>query len=216
MKLLVVCEHAFIRESLCNLLQDFSSSLKVFGTANASGASRQLSQKTDITLVLYYLTDKQSALDGIRTIRATNADIPVLAVAEFACNDSGDSLIEAGARGCVSTEFTWQAIKSIMQRVINNEIISPRDSLLINESYKLLYPSNDEIEENTAEDSSETRLTPRQLEVLSLIKQGHSNKQIARLLNMAEATVKTHCSAIFRELGVDNRTQAALAAEHLI
>lgn len=216
MKLLVVCEHAFIRESLCNLLQDFSSSLKVLGTANAAGASRQLTHKPDITLVLYYLTDKRTARDGIQAIHTANPDTPVLAVAEFACNDADNSLIEAGAQGCVSTEFTWQAIKSIMQRVMNNEVITPQDSQRINESYKLLYPSNEDIEENTADGKPETYLTPRQLEVLSLIKQGHSNKQIARLLNMAEATVKTHCSAIFRELGVDNRTQAAIAAEHFV
>ncbi len=55
-------------------------------------------------------------------------------------------------------------------------------------------------------------LTSRQIEVLYLLKEGKSNKEIARLLHLSEGTVKVHCMAIFRALGVTNRTQAAIAA----
>ncbi len=215
MKLLVICEHAFIRESLCNLLQDFSTGLKVIGTANAETATQSLLRTQDIQLVLYYLTDKGTALSGIRALHLAHPALPVLAIADFHCDGDGNDLIQAGARGCVSTEFTWQAIKSVMQRVINDEVVTPHDSRLINESCKILYPDND-TRRTPGENASTAKLTPRQIEVLKLIKEGRSNKEIARTLNMAEATVKTHCSAIFRELGVDNRTQAAIAAEQII
>jgi|GEM_PF-1297440 len=59
------------------------------------------------------------------------------------------------------------------------------------------------------------RLTPRQRDVLTLIMKGQSNKQIARLLDLTEGTVKIHCMAIFRQLGVTNRTQAAMIGEQL-
>jgi DNA-binding NarL/FixJ family response regulator len=214
MKLLLVCEYAFIRESLCNLLQDFAEGLKIIGTPDATGAAREMMQSPDIELLLYYLTDKDTGLMNIRAINLAHPDIPVLVVADFSCDGDGSEFIDAGARGCVSTEFTWQAIKSIMQRVVKHETISPHDSQLINESYKILYPESDA--QPAAADANSAKLTPRQLEVLSLIKEGRSNKEIARSLNMAEATVKTHCSAIFRELGVDNRTQAAMAAEQIV
>ncbi|MGH1541733.1 MAG: response regulator transcription factor [Arenicella sp.] len=55
-------------------------------------------------------------------------------------------------------------------------------------------------------------LTRRQQQVLDLISRGHSNKQIADKLHMSEGTVKIHCMAIFRGLGVNNRTQAAMLA----
>jgi DNA-binding NarL/FixJ family response regulator len=214
MKLLVVCEYAFIRESLCNLLQDFAVGLAVLGVAGSKEAIHELAHTTDIHLVLFYLTDKQAALTGIRDIHLSHPAVPVLAIADFQCDGSND-LIDAGARGCVSTEFTWQAIKSVMQRVLNNEIITPHDSRLINESCHILFPNgNDKATGNEA--APPAKLTPRQREVLQLIKEGRSNKEIARTLNMAEATVKTHCSAIFRELGVDNRTQAAIAAEQIV
>ena len=58
-------------------------------------------------------------------------------------------------------------------------------------------------------------LTERQLEVLSLLVQGISNKGICQRLGISENTVKVHVSAIFRILGVANRTQAVLAAHRL-
>lgn len=59
-------------------------------------------------------------------------------------------------------------------------------------------------------------LTPRQVDVLYLLMRGKSNKEIARILDLSEGTVKIHCMAIFRELGVNNRTQAAMRAEQLL
>ncbi len=58
-------------------------------------------------------------------------------------------------------------------------------------------------------------LTARQLEVLSLVCKGYSNKQIADHTKTVEATAKAHVSAILRELGVENRTQALLVAQKL-
>jgi len=57
-----------------------------------------------------------------------------------------------------------------------------------------------------------TLLTPRQRDVLGMLRQGKSNKEIARDLNLAEITVKLHVTAILRSLGCENRTQAAILA----
>ena len=64
-----------------------------------------------------------------------------------------------------------------------------------------------------AEGESEIALTARELEVLALLAEGASNKLIARRLEISEKTVKSHLTRIFRELGVTDRTQAALWAE---
>lgn len=58
-------------------------------------------------------------------------------------------------------------------------------------------------------------LTPRQRDVLAMLRQGKSNKEIARDLDLAEITVKLHVTAILRALGVENRTQAAILAARL-
>jgi DNA-binding NarL/FixJ family response regulator len=58
-------------------------------------------------------------------------------------------------------------------------------------------------------------LTPRQIDVLQLLAQGCSNKEIARRLDMADGTVRTHINAVFRALEVSNRTQAVMRAQEL-
>jgi DNA-binding NarL/FixJ family response regulator len=60
------------------------------------------------------------------------------------------------------------------------------------------------------------KLTPRQRDVLPLLAQGMSNKEIARALKIAEATTKIHAAALCRVLGVRNRTEAAVAARQLL
>ena len=65
------------------------------------------------------------------------------------------------------------------------------------------------------QDRASLRLTPRQLEVLSLLCQGCSNKLICRRLDIRPGTVKVHISRILRELGVENRLQAVLVAHRL-
>jgi len=58
-------------------------------------------------------------------------------------------------------------------------------------------------------------LTPQQLKVLGMIKQGLLNKQIAYDLDISEATVKAHVTAIMRKLGVNNRTQAVMKVANI-
>jgi DNA-binding NarL/FixJ family response regulator len=61
----------------------------------------------------------------------------------------------------------------------------------------------------------EARLTARQVEVVRLLVEGRTNKEMATALQLSGATVKAHLAAVFRELGVENRTQAAIVAERL-
>ncbi len=57
-----------------------------------------------------------------------------------------------------------------------------------------------------------TKLSPREKEVTKCIQEGKTNREIARLLNIGQNTVKTHVSTILRKLDVENRTQAAMKA----
>jgi DNA-binding NarL/FixJ family response regulator len=67
-----------------------------------------------------------------------------------------------------------------------------------------------------ASDRGEPSLTPRQLQVLELLVEGRSNKEIARRLDLGEGTVKIHMAALFRNLGVANRAAAAVVGARLL
>lgn len=75
--------------------------------------------------------------------------------------------------------------------------------------YPALPPAKNPIRRSMGS-SNLDRLTPRQKDVLKLMAEGYSNKEIARNLDIAEATTKIHAAAILRELGVRNRTEAAV------
>lgn len=78
------------------------------------------------------------------------------------------------------------------------------------------YPVFREHERRVDPESLGYTLTPRQKDVLARIRKGLSNKHIARELNLSDGTVKLHCMAIFRALGVTNRTQAAILADRFL
>lgn len=102
-----------------------------------------------------------------------------------------------------------------LRRLGVKEVSRPEDMFHMLESKKQndqynIQHSDGRLNDPILDDGHKRRLTPRQVEVLALVNQGKSNKQIARDLDLTEGTVKVHCKAIFRALGVVNRTQAAV------
>lgn len=123
-------------------------------------------------------------------------------------------LIATGSRSHIGVdipeEFDW-ANKNLGRRLF--ELVDCDEQQLLGESPDLqpLTLSKNVMPLPVSHDALRLLdLTPRQIEVLELVNQGRSNKEIARELEVTEGTVKVHCKAIFRALGVDNRTQAAV------
>ena len=125
---------------------------------------------------------------------------PALHFAVISGSDSAADMqraIDAGARGYVSKSVPGEAMVTALREVLAG---------------KSHYGPSVPVQ---ADEPAGGKLTLRQLEVLALLCQGQSNKQIARGLDLAEQTIKVHITAIFKSLNVVNRTQAALAARRL-
>ena len=102
--------------------------------------------------------------------------------------------VSAGASGFIPKSFTAEEMVAAIQQVMAGDIFVPASTAV---------PA-----------AGETgSLTLRQLEVITMLGRGCSNKEIARALDVAERTVKAHVSAVFEALNVRNRTQAVLAAQ---
>jgi DNA-binding NarL/FixJ family response regulator len=115
------------------------------------------------------------------------------------------SALAAGAMGYVPKSANHNVLLSAIKLAMNGEFYIPplileQGSMSQVDAGIRTSPGND------------TRLTERQIEVLSLLSQGKPNKSIATALGLSEKTVKTHITAIFKALNVVNRTQAAAAA----
>jgi DNA-binding NarL/FixJ family response regulator len=101
--------------------------------------------------------------------------------------------VAAGASGFIPKSFTADEMIAAIKQVLAGEVFVPARA-----------------KDATPEHSG---LTLRQLEVISMLGRGFSNKEIARALDVAERTVKAHVSAVFEALNVRNRTQAVLVAQ---
>jgi DNA-binding NarL/FixJ family response regulator len=114
--------------------------------------------------------------------------------------------LEHGAAGFIPKSSSMDLIKEAIEAVLMGEIWSPPQP-----------PRNSRGQNPSELDLAErmVQLTPQQFKVLMMMSQGLLNKQIGYQLNVSEATVKAHVTAIMSKLGVNNRTQAVLAAERL-
>lgn len=113
-----------------------------------------------------------------------------------------DALL-AGAAGVVERHATAAEFAQALKQVAAGAIYVPS-------RYRDDGEPSDRSMASSLDERRLDRLTPRQLEVLRLLAEGKSNKQICRALNVAEGTIKNHLYALFRQIGVSNRTEAAL------
>ena len=107
-----------------------------------------------------------------------------------------------GAFGFIPKSSDMRALISSLNQVLDGEPVFPEG----------LGEDNDELTELTDKIAA---LTPQQYKVLGMLSDGLLNKQIAYELNVSEATIKAHMTAIFRKLGVKNRTQAVILLQQM-
>ena len=114
--------------------------------------------------------------------------------------------LEHGAAGFIPKSSSMETIMEAIAAILDGEIWAPAET-------RSNLPGRNVSELELAERMAQ--LTPQQFKVLMMMSQGLLNKQIGYELHVSEATVKAHVTAIMSKLGVNNRTQAVLAAERL-
>ena len=110
--------------------------------------------------------------------------------------------MDFGASGFIPKTLGIDALRAAVERVLQGEVFTPPD-------VDLTHPTD---AETTATIAKLATLTPQQVRVLMMLSAGLLNKQIAYELDVSEATVKAHVSAILQKLGVESRAQAVIAA----
>jgi DNA-binding NarL/FixJ family response regulator len=194
MKIGIVDDHALFREGMRYVLGGLKEEVQVFEAANAPDARSMLAAHPDLAVLLLDLDlPGEDGFSLMRWVSGERPDLPVVIMS--ASEDRGDmqSLIEQGARGYIPKHSSGSLAVNALRLVLDGSTYVPPSMLV-------------EVP------ASNLRLTPRQEQVLALLAEGCSNKQIADRLVLAEPTVKMHVTAIIRALGVNNRTQAVRKA----
>lgn len=197
--LLIIDDHPVYREALGEALaKDFAPlGADVKTASNASEGLALVDESNHSWIVLLdMLMPGLSGLAGIKVFRSKPNVAHVVSISGLDADIWEPRTVSAGAALFLSKNNT---------------------SALIFNRLKALYSGTQWPHPQSAwNESSEYRLTQRQLEVLTLISMGHPNKIIADLLEIKEQTVKIHINQIFKELRVFNRTQAVLKAQKLL
>jgi two-component system nitrate/nitrite response regulator NarL len=175
--------------------------LRIEGTAGSGQEARAAARslQPDIVIVDVSLEEIRSLLGALR------ADSPRSRILAFAVQEEIDAVLgyaEAGADGFVTTNGSMADLVAAIERTTAGELhCTPRTAA------QLLRRAADHLNRN-APDVGRT-LTCRERQVFSLLKKGHSNKEIASTLNIAEATVKNHVHHVLEKLRVSSRGRAA-------
>jgi DNA-binding NarL/FixJ family response regulator len=195
-------DHPFYRQGLAKLLTNLG--IEVIGEASTGTAAVEEAERlAPDVLVLDLNMPKLSGIEVCRTLTARDPPVPVLMVSVSAQEDDVHEAILAGATGYVlKDEPVEEVVAGIRATAAGESLVSPRIASL------LLRGVRDAAEGNL----HQVPLSEREQEVLVLIADGKTNREIGAELYIDPSTVRNHISSILEKLHVDNRVQAAVHA----
>lgn len=205
LKLLVVEDHALVREGLAQTLRQLEADVIVFEAADCDAANRRLQELGAVDLMLLDLgLPRLDGLSYLSTLRKRYPAMPVVILSAFDDAATVSKAMKSGAAGFVSKTYSSERLLEALREVLAGHSTAPS-------GFALSAVAMPKGLAGRKLDPAEIGLTGRQSEVLRLMAQGKSNRDIATLLGLSEGTVKVHMTAIFKALGVSSRTQAMVS-----
>ena len=199
-KVLVADDHKLVREGIAKLL-DFYEELEVIGEANDGLETVNMVRNSFPDLVLLDLNmPRMNGIDTIKKIKEISPEIKVLILTIHDEEEYIYEVTQAGAEGYIQKDIEPEELRKAISKVIKGERVFPSGV----EKRVEAEIGNSKIELD--------ELSNREQEVLELLAQGMSNRDIAEELYISEKTVKNHVSSILRKLSVNDRTQAVIVA----
>jgi DNA-binding NarL/FixJ family response regulator len=208
MRVVVADDQTIVREGLVTLLSTMQG-IEVVGSVGDGEQAVRLVRQTSPDVVLMDL--RMPGLDGIeatRRIRAELPAIPVVILTTYADDESIVQALRAGAIGYLTKDAGRDHIRRALEAAVAGQaVLDPAVQARLVEAASLPPPGSSQLPAG---------LTEREGEVLRLIAAGRSNGEIAAVLFVSEATVKTHINHIFAKTGSRDRAQAiGYAHRHL-
>ncbi|MGM0984308.1 MAG: response regulator [Pseudomonadota bacterium] len=207
--LMVADDHPLFREAIAAVIEAGLPDSRLLEAESLDEALRRAGDCAELDLVLLDLgLPDASGLEGLRALRATH---PWLPVAILSADQERRTILDAldlGAVGYIPKSTPRGDLLAALAQLLEGQVYLPPEIMR-----RPAVPHSPSAGAGMPSPGPRfAELTDKQLEVLLRMSRGASNKVIARELDIAETTVKTHVSAILRKLGVPGRVQAILAA----
>ena len=209
MKILIVDDHALVRRGMGHVVRESFRDAEIVEAGSSAEALEAMAPgDVAIALVDVRMPDADG-LELLHEIKASWPDCPVIMLTSFDHAHYVRRALAEGAAGYMLKDATPEDLEQAIKVALSGggNVLSPR-------VIQNLFDAIDGPRGENGETSHRTTgsLTQRETDILALLAEGKSNRDISRALFLSEKTVKAHLAAIFRKLGVTNRTQAAMAA----
>lgn len=205
-RLIIADDHPLFRDALRGAIDGALPQTRIDEAGSFDELIKILAGDREAELILLDLAmPGVSGFSGLIYLRAQHPDIPVVIVS--ASDDAATirRAIDFGASGFIPKRLGADMLRAAVQKVLGGDIWIPADIDL----------SVDSDPESARLRDRLSTLTPQQVRVLMMLSEGLLNKQIAYELNVSEATIKAHVSAILQKLNVESRTQAVIVASRI-
>ena len=216
MKILIADDHSLFREGLRFVLQQLDAGIQIIEAADFSEMLHKARQEMGLHVILLDLVmPGMTWQEGLTGLRESLPDVPVVILSASEDRPLVMQAVKLGAAGFIPKSSNSKVMLGAVRLVLSGGVYLPPALLERGIAQKTNGGVNHEDSDVAAPEATHVLLTPRQREVLGLVGEGKSNKEIARLLDLSEGTVKLHVTAILKALKVNNRTRAVVAASQL-
>ncbi len=198
-RIIIADDHPLFRNALHQAVQLAVSGAELLEVDSIDNLMQLLSEVDDVDLLLLDLKmPGASGFSGLALLRNQYPELPVVVVSASEESAVVQQAMRFGALGFIPKSAPMRTLVSALNTILEGDPWFPEGISL-----------DDAPEDNIADRLAS--LTPQQFKVLTMLSEGKLNKQIAYELEVSEATIKAHVTAIFRKLNVKNRTQAVIA-----
>lgn len=199
MRILLADDHDLVRDAIGALLESEDPSIRVDTVEDLPSALATLrgGQTYDV-VILDLRMPGMNGLSGISKVKSLRHDVPIVIMSGNASTQDVHTALELGAKGFLPKTLAGRSLVNAVKLVASGESYVPTDVLTSGGAL--------------AADGIRATLTKREMEVLAQLRRGHSNKEIGRVLSIAETTVKLHVRSLNEKFSARNRTDIVIRA----
>jgi DNA-binding NarL/FixJ family response regulator len=209
--ILIADDHPLFREALKLAITQAFAGARTIEADTVDSLLTQLSAHQDIDLLLLDLgMPGAHGFSGLVQVRAHYPSVPVVVISGREDQDIAQRTLTHGASAFIAKSAAVSTIIDALQTILQGGVWSAPDAMTAAGARNASVTPDE-----AAAARRVASLTPQQFRVLSMLCSGQSNKRIALQLQVSEATVKAHMTAILEKMGAENRTQAVLIAQRL-
>jgi len=205
--IVIADDHALVRGGMDVLVKSIIPNVQTSQSYDFSTTIKLLEELENVDILLLdLLMPGMNSIESVKYICKKWKDLSVIIVSAKEDNNLIKDILQAGAVGYIPKMCSPELMINAIRLVISGGIYIPSSILNISNEFKNDFQIKPNLNENI--DKKKNKLTKRQKQIINLIRAGKSNQAIALDLDLAIGTIKMHISRMFKQLGVNSRTEA--------